>query len=400
MDEINVIVVKRKDRKNLCLRYTDPVTGKRHEKNSGTTSQKKAQRAAGEWQAELQSGQDGRGKLVSWSEFRQRYDDDQVAHMKPSTQVTVDGIFSVFERVMKPDKLTRISPQWLTRFVKLRTEEVEQSTITGDFRVLKAAMNWAKSQGLINSVPEFPKLKKARKAKAMKGRAVTAEEFERMLAAVDSVKNCDASGMRFLLNGLWVSGLRLGEAISLTWDTWADGIRVDMSGESAVLLIAAEDEKGGQDREYGVAPEFDDFLKAVPEADRTGHVFNVKLARGVVCRNSNTVSRKIVAIGKAANVKVDQRQAINRKTKKRETRIVWGSAHDLRRAFGHRWAKRVMPMVLKELMRHQTVLTTEKYYVGIKAQETAQHLREVMADELRRQTPNSPGKVTNEVTSD
>ena len=26
-DEINVIVVKRKDRKNLCLRYTDPVDG-------------------------------------------------------------------------------------------------------------------------------------------------------------------------------------------------------------------------------------------------------------------------------------------------------------------------------------------------------------------------------------
>jgi integrase len=46
-------------------------------------------------------------------------------------------------------------------------------------------------------------------------------------------------------------------------------------------------------------------------------------------------------------------------------------------AFGERWAKRVMPMVLKDLMRHESVTTTEKYYVGVNAQETARFLREV-----------------------
>lgn len=120
------------------------------------------------------------------------------------------------------------------------------------------------------------------------------------------------ASMRFLLHGLWASGLRLGEAISLTWDQWAEGIRVDLSGKCAVRLITAEDEKGGQDREYGVAPEFDDFLQAVPEEDRVGHVFNVKLARGGVCRNSNTISRKVVAIGKAAGVKVDEYETRDR----------------------------------------------------------------------------------------
>ena len=34
-------------------------------------------------------------------------------------------------------------------------------------------------------------------------------------------------------------------------------------------------------------------------------------------------------------------------------------------------------MVLKELMRHASVTTTEKYYVDINAQETAKYLREV-----------------------
>lgn len=48
-----------------------------------------------------------------------------------------------------------------------------------------------------------------------------------------------------------------------------------------------------------------------------------------------------------------------------------------------------MPMVLKELMRHKTVLTTEKYYVGLKAQETAKHLREAVSAELRTKKVNS-----------
>ncbi|MCP4785318.1 MAG: site-specific integrase, partial [Fuerstiella sp.] len=189
--------------------------------------------------------------------------------------------------------------------------------------------------------------------------------------------------VRFLLRGLWTSGLRLGEAIGLTWDIWADGIRVDVSSKFTVLLISGEDEKGGQDREYAVAPEFDDFLRAIPESQRQGHVFDVVLGHGI-CRNSNTISKKIVRIGELAGVKVDERRTKDRRTKQWVKKTVWGSAHDLRRAFGRRWATRVMPMVLKELMRHKTVLTTEKYYVGIHAQETAAHLREVMAaDKIR-----------------
>lgn len=382
MAEITVRVIKRKGR-NFYLRYTDPVTGKRHEKDTHTNSPSVANRAAGEWQAELNQGVDGTGKVVTWKEFRRRYEDEEVSQMKDTTTTTVSGIFNNFQRVMRPDRLTRITKQWLTRFQTIRLNEVAPSTIAADFRVLKAALNWAKEEGYLSIVPVFPKVKKAKKAKVMKGRPVTGEEFERMLVAVARMSHCDPESIRFLLHGLWVSGLRLGEAIGLTWDIWADGIRVDMSGTSAVLLIAAEDEKGGQDREYAVAPEFDDFLRAIPEDRREGHVFNVILGRGV-CRNSNTISKKIVRIGELAGVKVDQRRVRDRKTKMWVTKTVWGSAHDLRRAFGRRWAHRVMPMVLKELMRHKTVLTTEKYYVGIQAQETAAHLREVMAKDKFR----------------
>ncbi|MHC4180677.1 MAG: tyrosine-type recombinase/integrase, partial [Planctomycetota bacterium] len=75
------------------------------------------------------------------------------------------------------------------------------------------------------------------------------------------------------------------------------------------------------------------------------------------------IGRRITAIGKAAGVKV----ATSPKTGK----VKYASAHDLRRSFGWRWAERVMPQTLKELMRHESVSTTEKYYVGRNAQATA-----------------------------
>jgi integrase len=52
----------------------------------------------------------------------------------------------------------------------------------------------------------------------------------------------------------------------------------------------------------------------------------------------------------------------------------FASAHDLRRAFGTRWAKRVMPAVLKRLMRHAAIQTTMGYYVELDAAEVADQL--------------------------
>ena len=51
-------------------------------------------------------------------------------------------------------------------------------------------------------------------------------------------------------------------------------------------------------------------------------------------------------------------------------KVKFASAHDLRR-FGERWASRVMPQVLMELMRHESIETTMKFYVGRNAQTTA-----------------------------
>ena len=62
--------------------------------------------------------------------------------------------------------------------------------------------------GLLTKAPaiEMPKVVKGQTM--MRGRPITAEEFDRMLAAVPKVRPHDAPAWDRYLTGLWWSGLR------------------------------------------------------------------------------------------------------------------------------------------------------------------------------------------------
>jgi len=85
------------------------------------------------------------------------------------------------------------------------------------------------------------------------------------------------------------------------------------------------------------------------------------------------VSWIIAKIGWRAWVKVNSKpkRKIDPATAKRPEFVKFASRHDLRRSFGERWAERVLPKVLMELMRHASIDTTMRYYVGQNAQRTA-----------------------------
>jgi integrase len=124
-------------------------------------------------------------------------------------------------------------------------------------------------------------------------------------------------------------------------------------------------EKGHSDRLLPIAPEFAVFLARTPEAERTGAVFKLPRRRG----DGDTLSevsagRTLAKIGEKAGVKV--RVDPTSKT------VKYASAHDLRRSFGARWASRVMPPDLQAMMRHESIETTLRYYVGQDAERTAE----------------------------
>ena len=220
---------------------------------------------------------------------------------------------------------------------------------------------------MLVEMPKVPKPKRSRHAQQRRGRAVTLDEFKQMLRSCRAVRPNEARMWRKFLRGLWVTGLRLGEAMALSWDE-GEPLSLEVSGEDGFIRIQAEGEKGFRDRRHVLTPDASELLLRTPEACRCGRVFEVARVMGPDC-----VSRIVCMIGKAAEIMVNKEQ--NK----------FASAHDLRRAFATRWARIVQPMVLKELMRHDDIDTTMSYYVETRSEEMARELRRA-ADLANRQS--------------
>ena len=382
-ESIKVHVIDR-GRSSLYLRYVDPVSGRPVEKSAKTSNVKAATKAAGQWEDELRSGRYQRPSRVTWESFVESYRRDALAALASYSAVTYEATLNVFETTCNPQRLAEVTTSKITGFVtKLREKGLAEATISRRPAALKATMRWAQRQGMLTTLPQFEMPKRAKGAKAMKGRAVTTEEFERMLAAVPKaveVRPTTGGGdtvaaWRFYLRGLWASGLRLSESLALHWDDSPDAIVVDLSGRRPMLRIPAAAEKGNQDRLLPITPEFAALLESVPQRDRRGRVFKLLTADGKPLASTRRFVGPIVsAIGERAGVVVDERTKLTKDghgNSKRETVRKFASAHDLRRAFGQRWAAKVMPTVLRELMRHESVETSMKFYVGQNAEATA-----------------------------
>ncbi|QDT44283.1 site-specific tyrosine recombinase XerC [Gimesia alba] len=372
MAVIKTILFKRDNSNNFYVKWVDPATGREKRKSTHTKIRRDAERFADRLEKELNEGTYFEIPKTTWIDFLQRYETEVMPGFADSSIAKALITFRHIERIIKPNLLMQIDATAISKMVKeMRSQGLEEVTIKGYLIYTKSALNWAHSVGLIPVVPKFPKFKRIREEKAMRGRPLCLEEFERMLSAVPSVcGEKQTESWRFHLRGLWCSGLRLTESLELYWDR-EDKLSIDLTGRRPMLRIRMEAEKGNKDRLLPIVPEFATLLEEVPEDERTGPVFN-PLARKKRTERMlpSTISKQIANIGEKANIVVGDKGNIDKKTGKRKPRFA--SAHDLRRSFGERWSLKVMPDVLMLLMRHSDIDTTMKYYVGRNAQKAAE----------------------------
>ena len=369
--EIRVWVCNLKNRKTYQLQWRDPVTRKIHQKSTPVIATgrrkdlKEAERLATALEVELQNKASNEPSRLTWEDLRQRYEEEHLPGLAAATANKISSVLDRFERDMNPKWLAAIEERMLSQYVKalrsgLHSKRLTESTIQSHLTHLKALLNWAKDQRMLNALPVFPKIRRARTShghKVMRGRPITLEEFERMLEATKEIVKVNAEPWVFYLQGLWYGGFRLSESLEIYWDR-QDKIHLTKSGRYTVMKIPGDLEKGHKDRLLPLAPEFVRLLESVPEANRTGRVFKLPRADGKPGEpTKQTISKKITKIGAKANVIVDTNKT--------------ASAHDLRRSFGERWASKLMPADLMEIMRHESIETTMKYYVGKNAERTA-----------------------------
>ncbi len=363
--QLKIALTRRAGSRNFVIRFLNPATGRFEQKSTRTTIKKEAQRILGELRNELSNGRYHRASETTWSGFRERYEVEVLAGLAAMTAKKATTTLDAVERLLNPKKLAELTAERISSFIaKLRNGNRSESTLAGYVAHLRAALNWAASVGMLAVAPKIRKLKRAKSYKKAKGRAPTEAEFQAILNAIPEIVGAErAPSWRHLIEGLWWSGLRLGEALELTWDR-EDRLCVDLSAGRPMFRIPAEFEKAHKDRLLPIAPEFAEMLMKTPPAERIGYVFNPMPERERKERLTIIRVMKIISmIGQKAGVVVH----VHVKTGKKK----YASAHDFRRAFGDRWATRVMSAVLLELMRHESINTTMQFYVGRSAEATA-----------------------------
>lgn len=376
---ITVWVTRFPDRSTFQLQWIDPGTGKTRTKSSGikdtgkARDRKDAETRARELEAQLRQGVCAAPSMMTWAAFRERYETEHAAGLAKETFAKIGVVCGLVERIVAPQRLHDVTDERVSKLVaQLRQEGRSESTIKSYLGQLKAMLRWGEKQKLIHACPTIPTIRRAKKAGGgtpMKGRAITLEEFERMLAVTPAVVGEDrAAAWQHYLRGLWTSGLRLAESLELYWDR-EDKLHPILPKPGTglpVLRVLAELEKGHSDRLLPIAPEFAMFLLETPEDRRVGPVFQLpKTTKRTASTHANWVGRVVSKIGRKAGVKVRTDPSGGKEVK-------YASAHDLRRSFGARWARRVMPADLKELMRHESIDTTLRFYVGQDAERTAE----------------------------
>ena len=377
-EEIRVTVVKVGDNRPLSLRWIDPGTGRPKFKSAGTRKRKEAERAAAALEHDLREGKLATNARMDWQDFVVKFSEAVLPGRAKKTRLVFGSVFAAIDRLVKPDKLGSMNAARLDEFAALlRKEGKSEATIKTYCAHLRGALVWAAKLKWIPAVPEFPDTIRAPKGNsAMKGRPITGEELWKMLNATRKVVGpAVAKHWRRLLVGLWWGGLRIGEAVALRWDGFSAGLVVDMTGRRPMLRIDATAEKGNRDRLLPLAPEFSRLLSRTPAERRRGKVLSVPHPKTGRQLPDDEVSAIICEIGRRAGVKVHSKMKskLDKKTGERKPveTTKFASAHDLRRAFGERWAERVMPPKLMELMRHESISTTLRFYVGKNAERTA-----------------------------
>lgn len=367
MSELKVHVVAFGDRGVYQLRWKDPMNGRTKTRSTGIkiTGKSKdhgeALKKAAALETLLRGNYTAASKSPSWEAFRERYELEVGASKAPKTLARVRTVFNALERIVNPQKVADLNEERCGYFATtLRTEKKSEASIKSTLAHLKAALRWGVRMKILAQAPaiELP----GRLADKAKGRAITGEEFDRLLLAVPKVidKAEHVPSWERLLRGLWLSGLRLGEACSLSWDNQS-AIRVELAGKRPMLNIPAGCDKSGKARLLAITPDFSELLLATPQADRCGLVFKMPSRVKGELLTADRVKRFICQMGAKAGIKVAQHG----------DKVKYCSAHDLRRSFASRWSQRLLPQQLMELMRHTSISTTMTFYAGQNAERTA-----------------------------
>ena len=285
---------------------------------------------------------------TTWTRFRERYESEYVRHFRPATRASYKTALNVAERLLAPQVPDDIAD--LNRFFQKATENNAVSRDSADTycKKLTKAHEWACQHRMASKTliqPNRPK----NTVKKLPAEPLEPEHIEALFNAATS------PDVLFLLKGLLYSGMRINEAEQFTWGRGSFRPKLI---DPPMFEIDASGDKAGRDRSLPMTTEFAELLQQVPPDERKGYVFLPDKPR-------HELRRIVAAVGVACGVKT--------------ARGKFATAHDFRRTFASMWALQVEPIVLQQLMRHDSLETTMRYYVRVRACDVAKKIQGMRA---------------------
>ena len=298
------------EKNGYVLKFYCPILGKRIRKNCGTRDRRDARRIQRECRDRLLNGEYGEsgGAITaadakvsrpqaatnsngkSWQEAVESYR----AKFKGRSIVHVVSRLSLAERIFENRRKALELPPGIALSDCLTDDGIEYlqdrllageecryksratPTVDSIVRNVMTFARYCKRKKWIAQLPDVERIETVDGDDGMKGRPITTEEFERMLAAVPKVVGeGSAESWRFALQVLWESTFRVGDVMDFSWDDtrhiypkWPH-----RQGLHPTLVIP-KTQKNGKEQQIPMLPGLAELLQRVPEDRRTGWVVN------------------------------------------------------------------------------------------------------------------------------
>ena len=290
--------------------------GRRHRQSTRTDDKKLAEAMAAKWKQEsFMEEHFGtipdtpfHDALVRYAEEKERQNPDGYqASLKYQLQRLLDSFGKL--------KLKDIDSRMLHDYAALRRRTIKEATLHRELAVIQAIMNKSKREGLLGSVPSFPKVK------LPKGRTrwLTIDEEKRLLKA-------SPDHLRLVIMFALDTGGRRSEIFKLDWR------RVDLSHNRIVFV----ETKNGEDR----AIRLTDRARVILEhlgTNESGPVFTFKGKALASVTSSFERARRIAGL--------------------EDVRF-----HDLRHTFASRLVQRGVPLYeVMQLTGHKSLVMVQRY---------------------------------------
>lgn len=309
--------LRESDRNGYVLKFYCPIVCKRVRKNCGTRDRRDARRIQRECQERLLNGEyAASGGAIShqhttaispqqtrpatnadtdegktWQECYERYRQHLSTRVRDSSWQHSLSRIAIAERIFECYQEDRGMPEGLLirKMITLdMLEYLQDRLLAGDEcrydvrspntvnSMLGAVMAFVRFCHKHDWLEKVPAVQKLEVDDVMKGRPITTEEFERMLAATSKVVGASsAASWEFALHVLWESGFRVGDLMDFSWDEerHIHPVWPTRKGVHPTIVIPST-QKNGRWQEIPMLPGLQSILAAVPENSRQSWVVN------------------------------------------------------------------------------------------------------------------------------